>query len=221
MKQWNPGKGTGGMAKWLEGLEAAFGGGPGGPKRVKTLRILLILGGIGAALMLLNSFLPYKDVEPSAQDPSQLPQVAETWNSNGASSTPFEGIERTLEIRLKEILEKIVGVGSVDVLVTVESTEEVVVERNKQETQSTTDENDKNGGTRHMTSVSRDGQVVLYEVSGEQKPIVVKTISPRIRGILIVAKGSENVTVRRLIVNAVEKGLSVPVNRISVVPSKQ
>ena len=47
------------MAKWLESLESAVGGGPSGPKRIRTLRILLIVGGIGAMLMLINSFLPY------------------------------------------------------------------------------------------------------------------------------------------------------------------
>lgn len=209
------------MAKWLEGLESAVGGGPGGPKRVRTLRILLIIGGIGAALMLFNSFLPFKDIAPSAQDPNPPPEASEAWNRGTAPGSPFELIEGTLETRLKEILEKIIGVGSVDVMITVDSTEEIVVERNKTESQSITDENDRNGGVRHITSISKDGQVVLYEVSGEQKPIITKTINPRIRGVLIVAKGAENATVRRLITSAVEKGLSVPVNRISVVPSKQ
>lgn len=209
------------MAKWLEGLEAAVGGGPGGPKRVKTLRLLLIIGGIGAALILINSFLPYTDMEPSAQDLNPPPLSTEAWSSGGQQASPFDALERTIEQRVKDILEKIVGVGSVDVLVTVESTEEIVVERHKLDTQSVTDENDKNGGTRHITSVTRDGQVVLYEVSGDQKPIVTKTINPKIRGILIVAKGAENATVRKLILDAVEKGLSVTVNRISVVPSKQ
>lgn len=115
-----------------------------------------------------------------------------------------------LEVRLKEILEKIVGVGTVDVLVTLDSTEESILERNTQESQQITDENDPNGGKRHITSITKDGQVVLYEVSGDQKPIITKTINPRIRGILIVAKGAENVTVRRLITNAVEKGINVP-----------
>ncbi len=108
-----------------------------------------------------------------------------------------------------------------DVLVTVDSTEEIVVERHEKDSQQVTDENDPNGGKRHITSITEDGQVVLYEVSGDQKPIITKTINPRIRGILIVAKGAENATVRRLIINAVEKGINVPVNRISVVPSKQ
>lgn len=209
------------MAKWLEGLEAAVGGGPSGPKRVRTLRILLIIGGIGAALMLMNSFLPYKDVAPSAEAPSSPPQTEEAWNDKASPNSPFEAVEGTLEARLKDILEKMVGVGSVDVLVTIDSTEEVLLARNSAETQSITDENDPNGGVRHITSISKEGQVVLYEVSGDQKPIVTKTINPRIRGVLIVAKGAENATVRRLITSAVEKGLSVPVNRISVVPSKQ
>ncbi|MBD2869553.1 stage III sporulation protein AG [Paenibacillus arenilitoris] len=209
------------MSKWLNGLESAFGGGPGGPKRVRTLRILLIVGGIGAALMIMNSFLTYKEVGTSAQDPNPPPQAEPAWGGASADTSPFAAIEHPLEMRLKEILEKIVGVGTVDVLVTVDSTEEIVVKENEQESQQTTDENDKNGGRRHITSITRDGQVVLYEVAGDQKPIVTKTINPRIRGILIVAKGAENATVRRLIVNAVEKGVSVPVNRISVVPSKQ
>ncbi|WP_028610435.1 stage III sporulation protein AG [Paenibacillus harenae] len=208
------------MSKWLNGLETAVGGGPSGPKRVRTLRILLIIGGIGAALMIVNAFLT--DVEPSAQDPNPPPQTAPAFlNGNDAASSPFAAIEHPLEMRLKEILEKIVGVGSVDVLVTIDSTEEIVVEKNEQESQQITDENDRNGGRRHITSINKDGQVVLYEVAGDQKPIITKTINPRIRGILIVAKGAENATVRRIIVNAVEKGVSVPVNRISVVPSKQ
>ncbi|WP_054024283.1 stage III sporulation protein AG [Bacillus sp. FJAT-28004] len=210
------------MAKWLDGIESAVGGGPGGPKRVRTLRILLIVGGIGAALMILNSFLPFKEVEPSVQDPNPPPQTEAAWgNSVSSGSSVFTTIENTLEVRLKEILEKIVGVGTVDVLVTVDSTEEIIHERNTQESQQVTDENDPNGGKRHITAISKDGQVVFYEVSGDQKPIITKTINPRIRGILIVAKGAENATVRRIITNAVEKGISVPVNRISVVPSKQ
>jgi stage III sporulation protein AG len=208
------------VAKWLEGIESAVGGGPGGPKRVRTLRLLLIVGGIGAALMIMNSFLTFKEVEPSAQDPNPPPQAEEAFGQSSSGSS-FEAIEHPLETRLKEILEKIVGVGTVDVLVTIDSTEEIVVVRNEQESQNVTNENDRNGGSRHITAITKDGQVVLVEVSGDQKPIITKTINPRIRGILIVAKGAENVTVRRLIINAVEKGVNVPVNRISVVPSKQ
>ena len=141
------------------------------------------------------------------------------WRSSGGEDA-FEAIEQPLEIRLKDILEKIVGVGSVDVLVTVDSTEETVVVRDDKESQQVTDESDKNGGKRHVTSITKDGQVVLYDTSNDQSPIIQKRIKPMIRGVLIVAKGAENQTVRRLIMDAVEKGINVPVNRISVVPKK-
>ncbi|MCA0754519.1 stage III sporulation protein AG [Paenibacillus sp. N4] len=209
------------MAKWLEGIESAVGGGPGGPKRVRTLRLLLIVGLIGAALMIMNSFLTYNDVEPSAQDPNPPPLDEDAWGPEASPNSPFAAIEQPLEQRLKDILEKIVGVGSVDVLVTIDSTEEIVVKEQVSESESVTEENDRNGGKRYITSKTREGKVVIYEVSGQQKPIITKTINPRIRGILIVAKGAENATVRRLLVSAVEKGVSVPVNRIEVVPSKQ
>ncbi len=209
------------MAKWLEGLESVVGGGPGGPKRVRTLRWLLVIGGIGAMLMLMNSFLTFKNVDPSSQQPDTA-QVKDQAAFGGGSDgeDAFEAIEQPLEIRLKDILEKIVGVGSVDVLVTVDSTEETVVVRDDKESQQVTDESDKNGGKRHVTSITKDGQVVLYDTSNDQSPIIQKRIKPMIRGVLIVAKGAENQTVRRLIMDAVEKGINVPVNRISVVPKK-
>ena len=211
------------MAKWLEGLETAVGGGKGGPKRVRTLRWLLVIGGIGAALMLMNSFLSFRQVDTSQQQPAAAspPSDQAAFLGRGSGDAdPFEAIEQPIENRLKDILEQVVGVGSVDVLVTIDSTEETVYGSNDKKTQQVTDENDKNGGKRHITSITEDGQIVLYETSGEQKPLVIKQIKPEIRGVLIVAKGAENATVRRLIMDAVEKGASVPVNRISVVPRK-
>src|SRR5690606_30009647 len=118
-------------------------------------------------------------------------------------------------------LEKIVGVGTVDVLVTIDSTEETVFEKNGQTSRQQTDETDGKGGTRRVTSVSEDGQIVLYEVSGDQTPVVTKRIKPKIRGILVVARGAENKAVRALILDAVRKGVSVSESRISVVPRKQ
>nr|WP_116191025.1 stage III sporulation protein AG [Paenibacillus taihuensis] len=212
------------MAKWLDALESSVGGGRGGggPKRVKTLRWLLILGGIGVALVILNSFLTYRQVPSADQQTtaSNAPQTEAALGPGGSSNSPFDVIEHSLENRLKEILEMIVGVSDVDVLITVDSTEESVVQLNQKESQQITNESDKNGGKRSITALTKEGQVVLYDTSGDQSPIIVKKLQPKIRGVLIVAKGAENGTVRRLIVDAVEKGLNVAVNRISVVPRK-
>ncbi|MBB6730527.1 stage III sporulation protein AG [Cohnella zeiphila] len=221
------------MAKWLEQLESFIGGGPGGPRRVKAFRWLVLIGLIGAALLLIASFLHFKPVDPS-QDPGLSPpgdsdaprqqqqqQAAFLNGSDDADKDPFSDIENELDDRLKQMLENIVGVGTVDVMVTVDSTEETVVQLNQQQTQQLTDETDKNGAKRHITSVDKNGQVALYEVNGGQSPIVVKKLKPQVRGVLVVAKGAENATVHLLIADAISKGLDVPIHRISVVPRKQ
>lgn len=63
-----------------------------------------------------------------------------------AAGGEFNSMELSLENKTKEILEKIVGVGAVDVLVTIDSTEEVVVQRNVKDTQELTEESDADGG---------------------------------------------------------------------------
>lgn len=212
------------MPGWLKKLEKWIGQGDGGSKRTHTFRLLLIIGLVGIAIMLFNSFVNVKRVEPGGEG-REPPVMQELTDSSLAGSSaedgPFASIEHSLENRTKEILEKIVGVGAVDVLVTVDSTEEVIVQRNMKDTQEITEETDADGGKRNITQYSRDGQIVTYDASGTEQPIVTKKIKPKVRGVLIVARGAENKTVKGLIVDAVEKGLNVPAYRISVVPRKQ
>jgi len=214
------------MAKWLQQLESFIGGGPGGPRRVKAFRWLVLIGLIGAAMLIAASLMNVKTLDPEKGpdiSPLRDEDIAqqETFLGNQErKSSPFTDIESEYEDRLKELLERIVGVGTADVMVTVDSTEETVVQLNEKMLQTITDESDRNGAKRHITDISKDGQVVLYEVSGGESPIVVKKLQSRIRGVLIVANGAENPTVHKLIAEAVSRGLDVPIHRISVVPRK-
>ncbi|KAA9007484.1 stage III sporulation protein AG [Paenibacillus spiritus] len=210
------------MGNWLKRIEQwAGGGGDGNPKRSSVFRWLIIIGLLGVAIMLFNSFVHVKKLD--SENTGREPPAAEarTTIAQGGSPDSFGSIEQVLEDRTKEILEKIVGVGTVDIMVTVDSTEEIVVQRNMNDSQQLSDETDANGGKRHTTQYTRDGSIVTYSQSGEETPIVTKKIKPQVRGVLIVAKGAENRTVRSLIIDAVEKGLNVPGYRISVVPRKQ
>lgn len=209
---------------WLKKIEQWLGGGEAGGKKITTFRLLIIVGLIGVAFMLFNSFVHVKKVDPDSV--GREPPVASMTDGSGSSGSsqgndPFESIESEMESKTRDILEKIVGVGSVDVMVTVDSTEETVYQRNLKDSQQSTDETDASGGKRHITEYTRDGEIVTYEVSGNQQPIITKKVKPQIRGVLVVAKGAENKTVKQLIVDAVEKGLNVPAYRISVAPRKQ
>lgn len=211
------------MPGWLKKLEQWIGKGADGKKRANTFRLLLILGLAGVAIMLFNSFVNVKEVDNGGEgrEPPVMQDLASEAMEESAAGGEFNSMELSLENKTKEILEKIVGVGAVDVLVTIDSTEEVVVQRNVKDTQELTEESDADGGRRHVTQYTRDGQIVTYENSGSEQPIVTKKIKPKIRGVLVVARGAENKTVKGLIVDAVEKGLNVPAYRISVVPRKQ
>lgn len=211
------------MAKWLQWLEQRVGGGPGGAKRIHTFRYLLLLGLIGVAFMILNSFLSVKTVQqPEQQGGSTEPPTEQAFaGKTQGDKSAFRDYEDAYGMAIKEILQKVVGVGEVEVLVTIESTEETIIHSNSKDTQHITNEKDQNGSTRHITEISRSGEVVLYEASGGQTPIVLKKIKPRIRGVVVVAKGAENLTVKQMIAEAVGRGLDVPAHRISVLPRKQ
>lgn len=210
------------MPGWLKKLEQWLGRGAEGKKTVNTFRLLLILGLVGVAIMLFNSFVNVKQVDTEGGGSREPPVMQELPGLAGESENDdFTEIESSLENKTKEILEKIVGVGAVDVLVTIDSTEEIVVQRNMKDSQELTEESDADGGRRHITQYTRDGQIVTYDASAGQQPIVTKKIKPKVRGVLVVARGAENKTVKGLIVDAVEKGLNVPAYRISVVPRKQ
>ncbi|NEU27587.1 stage III sporulation protein AG [Paenibacillus ottowii] len=212
------------MGKWSKKLEQWLGGGGDGAKRFNSFRWLLILGLIGVAIMLFNSFVNVKKVDPEnvGREPPGVMKNEPSLETAGGEDSSFAGIEKAFEDNMKQMLEQIVGVGTVDVMVTVDSTEEVIVQRNVKDMQEENNETDANGGQRHTTQYTRDGEIVTYESSGGQHtPIVTKRVKPQVRGVLVVAMGAENPTVKQLIVDAVQKGLNVPSYKISVVPRKQ
>ncbi|GAE04557.1 stage III sporulation protein AG [Paenibacillus sp. JCM 10914] len=211
------------VGNWLKRIEQWLGGGVGGVKKMQTFRWLIILGLIGVAIMLFNSFVNVKklDHENIGREPPPESAAVSTTAGGTTSGSEFGSIEQEFEDRTRTMLEQIVGVGAVDVMVTVDSTEEIVVKSNVKDTQELTEETDANGGKRHVTSYQRDGQIVTYDAAGEQTPIITKRIKPQVRGVLVVAKGAENEVVKSLIVDAIQRGLNVPSHKISVVPRKQ
>lgn len=161
------------------------------------------------------------DSENIGREPPDPATSMASIQSDPSEQNPFQAIEIAFEDKIKGVLENIVGVGTVDVMVTVDSTEELVVQRNVKDSQQLTEETDASGGKRHMTQYTRDGEIITYEIAGDQTPIVTKKLKPQIRGVLVVARGAENKVVKDLITDAVEKGLNVAAYRISVVPRKQ
>ena len=133
---------------------------------------------------------------------------------NGASSDDYA---RQLETRLRELLSEIDGVGQVQVMITIRSSEELVVEKDEPVSRSNTIENDSEGGTRNVYE-SESNETTVYRSSGsDSEPYVVKTLTPRVEGVVVVAEGAGTGTISKNITEAVQALFGIEAHKVKVV----
>lgn len=113
--------------------------------------------------------------------------------------------ERALEERLEAILSRIDGAGKVSVMITYDSGSTLVT---AEESTRTT------GGNGSSESVKPS----TVSGGGSQSPIVLTEIMPKIRGVIVVAEGADNIRVRVELQNAVMTVLAAEPSAISVFP---
>jgi len=202
---------------WLSRL---LGGSHSGGKNKKQLYWILLVLLIGMAIMLLSSFFHITEQAiPDQGTPAPTLETAGVLNKDNHPKS-MEDYEKIYENKLTEVLTDMVGIEEVTVKVNLDSTEEVVVERNENYSEQTTKEQDKQGGTREIKNIKRDGQVVLYQSDNNEQPLVVKTLKPKVRGVVIVAKGADKIQIKTMISEAVQRLLDVPQYKIAILPRK-
>ena len=81
-----------------------------------------------------------------------------------------------------------------------------------------TEEEDREGGKRTVTDTNEDRQVVTIQGKQGEEPIVVQRLKPDVKGIMIVAKGVENLEVKSAVLQAVRAYLDVPPHKIAILP---
>lgn len=135
-------------------------------------------------------------------------------NSNLYGKTSYE---EELEIRLEEALRKVDGVGNVEVMITLKSTEEKVIEKDIPSTKEETKEVDGEGGERTSRSESEE-EATVYSQSGDgsSNPYVIKELKPEIEGILVIAEGGGNSVVVQNISEAVLALFRLDAHKIKV-----
>ncbi|OEF98435.1 stage III sporulation protein AG [Desulfuribacillus alkaliarsenatis] len=179
------------------------------------MRWLLLVAALGFILMVLVA-----DFNISQSLPSD--SVDDIVKKNAVTSSDAFGMreyEELYERNLEKILEKVAGVGQVSVMVNIDSTEEVVLGTNTRSTERNTDENDRQGGSRKVTELTEDNQIVILRGnSGGETPVVIKRLKPNIRGIIIVAEGANNIKTHALLSEAAQRALNVSANKISILP---
>lgn len=128
-------------------------------------------------------------------------------------SEPNSGLQQ----KLAQVLSQIRGVGRVSVLVTYTSGPESVYATDVKQNETDTNEKDSEGGERKVIQKDHeDNLVMVEEQGGVKKPVVLKQLTSRVMGVVVVADGADNQMVRDDIVKAVEVLAGVPSHRVQV-----
>ncbi len=123
-----------------------------------------------------------------------------------------------LEKRLTDTLSVVEGIGEVRVMITLSASRELVVEREKAVSRSATNETDSQGGVRKITQTETGDSVVYSSAGSESEPYVIKTLPPRVEGILVVAEGAGKGTTDRTVTMIAMALFGVEAHKVSVVP---
>jgi stage III sporulation protein AG len=192
-------------------------------KKVSKYQYMILVICIGAAFMLAGNIL-FKKQTTTPDIPTISTTKAQDVPAFGlkksSGNKAISDYEQEYESQLKEALNEMLGVDDVKVVVNIDSTEEKVLEKNKVSKNQITDETDRDGGKRNVQDSSVDEQLVILRNGDKEVPIVVETKKPEIRGVLIIARGAENIQIKKWIVEAITRALGVPSHRVAVMPKK-
>ncbi len=133
--------------------------------------------------------------------------------------TNQEQVEQ-LELRLEQILSKMDGVGKVQVMITLKSKGEKIVEKDMESSENTTEEMDSQGGERKTTDYNKKESTIFIEKeNGGSEPYVTKEMEPEIEGILVIAEGGGKPSVEKNISEAVLALFPIDAHKIKVMKS--
>lgn len=177
-------------------------------EKLKKKENLFILILVGILLMVISIPVDKKDRE-----------IEEVVVESTSAGQGMDTVEK-LELRLEKILGKVEGVGEVNVMITLKSSGEKVVEKDIESSGNSTEEADSQGGTRKTTDSSKKEETVFYSnESGSSEPYVIKEMEPEIEGVLVIAEGGDNPSVAKNISDAILALFSIDAHKIKVMKS--
>lgn len=136
-------------------------------------------------------------------------------------NTSGEDYVEAWERKLEESLLYIEGAGQVKVLITLKESEQMVLAKDAAEDISEMTEADASGGSRR-TMQSRIERKTIYTVNeqGQDVPYVIKTITPAVEGVVVIAQGADKPQVRQNIIEAIQVLFDIDMNKITIVKMK-
>lgn len=153
---------------------------------------ILIFGAAAVMLLLLLSSVTGGDKKTASRESTVAVEDAAK-------------LEQSLEQRLKELLEKIDGAGSVSVMVTLDRTSQALYEKDEKSDIRSTDGSE---------NTSRETEVVL--VGSSKEPLLAGTVQPKVRGAAVVCSGASDPVIKEKVTYAVARALNIGLSRVYV-----
>lgn len=179
-----------------------------GKKLKKDQLVIMLLIGV----LLIIIVLPTETKEEEKKETE--PGVSQAESETTLTETDYITI---LEEKLKRALSKVDGVGNVEVMITLKSSGEKVVEKDIPNTRSEVTETDSEGGER-ITKESTSTETTVYTQGGDgtTSPYVIKELEPQIGGVIVIAQGGGNPVTVQNISEAIKALFEVEVHKIKV-----
>lgn len=197
-------------------VKKLFGQIGGGKKLEKDQWLIIILVGILFCVISLPV-----ETKQSKSDLLDIPDTTiekeQTFDAEGGETD----YAACWEEKLEENLRCVEGAGRVKVLINLRESEEQILARDGEEELSDTVEEDAAGGSRRVSENRTDKSVICtVDERGQSVPLVVKTVSPSVEGVVVIAQGADQARVRRDIIEAIQVLFDVDMNRISIIKMK-
>ncbi|SHN12426.1 stage III sporulation protein AG [Gracilibacillus kekensis] len=211
------------MPEWMSRIMSSLKVKDKKPTKLQYIAILIL---IAVFILLVSNLFDTNQSDNQIANPPTMVESSrdesdeQTWKQAEGSdaSSKIADLEVAYEEDLVQLLEKITGVSGVEVMVNLDATNEQVYQKNLVIGSQITNENDQNGGTRKIDDETREQTVVIIRQGEQEVPLLIQTKKPKVRGVLIVANGVDNLEVKKWVLDAVSKVLDVPAHRISVMP---
>lgn len=120
------------------------------------------------------------------------------------------------EREVERILSKVEGIGKVDVMITIATSEEKKTLQKEDVSEEDTQESDSAGGSRKQSSSKAQREPVLVETGDEDAPYLVQLMSPQIEGVVVVAQGAGRGSINTEIIEAVGALFPIEAHKIKV-----
>lgn len=177
------------------------------------LLILLLLG-----ILLMVIAVPTKNADKSGIESSDniVSQSEAGGSASNYGTTNLTAYTKDLEQRLARILSQIDGAGNVEVMITLKSSSEKVLDKDVESDQESTTERDSQGGSRQTSRSNKKESTVYNGSNTDESPYVSKELSPEVGGVVVLADGGGNAVVKENISGAVQALFDIEPHKIRI-----